>query len=67
MDKNISRMDVFLGQVTLRSMDIMGSKGNELRFDLKQRQGVTKQKSGGGMDISGHIYLSVVPVARRFD
>jgi hypothetical protein len=64
MDKNISRMDVFMGQVTLRSMEIMTSKGNELRFNLKQRQGVTKQKAG--LDISGHIYLSVVPVARRF-
>lgn len=60
MDYNVSRADVFLGQVTLRAADLLYSKGQEVKYDLQPR--LTKSAAG---IVQGSIILSTLLVNRR--
>lgn len=61
MDHNVSRQNTFLGQVTLRSSELLYSVGEELRHDLRN----APSKDDSKFQVRGSIVLSVIPVSRE--
>jgi hypothetical protein len=62
IDYNLSRQNAFLGQVTLRSKDLLFSRGEERSYDLQK---MSCGEVRGAVRVRGSLVFSVMPVSRR--